>query len=94
MLVPDISYTATENENMQKCITLMMIVSMAATMQIGCSKSFWGGAAVGAAGAGVAYEYSKKKQMDTLERDFEAGRIDKDEYLRRKKQIQEGSIIY
>jgi hypothetical protein len=60
----------------------------------GCSKSFWGGAAVGAAGAGAAYEYSKKKQMDELEEDYEEGNIDKDEYEQRKKEIEEGSIIY
>jgi hypothetical protein len=53
-----------------------------------------GGAAVGAAGAGAGYEYSNKKQMDRLDEDFEAGRIDKEEYLERKRQIEEGSIIY
>jgi len=60
----------------------------------GCSKSFWGGAAAGAVGSGAAYEYSKKEQMEELEEDFEEGKIDKEEYLRRKEEIKEGSIIY
>jgi hypothetical protein len=58
-----------------------------------CSKWFWGGAAVGAAGAAGAYEYSKKQQLDELEEDYEEGNITKEEYLRRKKKIEEGSII-
>lgn len=66
----------------------------ALTCSTGCSKSFWGGAAVGAAGTGAAYEYSKKKQMDELEEDYEEGNIDKEEYEKRKKEIEEGSIIY
>jgi len=53
----------------------------------GCSKSFWGG-------AGAAYEYKKKQQMDRLEEDFEQDRISREEYLDRKKEIEEGSIIY
>ncbi|MFW6244104.1 MAG: hypothetical protein ACOC15_03090 [Desulfovibrionales bacterium] len=50
----------------------------------GCSKWFWGGAATGAAGAGAAYEYQNKRQMDQLEEDYEQGRIDREEYDRRK----------
>jgi len=53
-----------------------------------------GGAAVGAAGVGAAYEYQNKKQMDRLEEDFKAGNISKEEYLKRKEDIKSGSIIY
>lgn len=60
----------------------------------GCSKGFWGGAALGTVGTGAAYEYNKKQQMEELEEDFEEGNIDKEEYQKRKKEIQEGSIIY
>jgi len=60
----------------------------------GCSRGVVGGAALGAAGAGAAYEYQNKKQLDQLENDFEAGRIDKQEYQKRKKDIQSGSLIY
>lgn len=73
------------------CCLLLLGALMCAT---GCSKSFWGGAALGTAGTGAAYEYNKKKQMDELEEDFEEGKIDKEEYQERKKKIQEGSIIY
>jgi hypothetical protein len=60
----------------------------------GCSRGFVGGAAVGAGGAGAAYEYQNKKALDELEKDFNAGRITKDEYLRRKNEIQKKSLIY
>jgi hypothetical protein len=71
-------------------LTLLFIGSLAT----GCSRELLGGAAVGAAGAGAAYEYQHKKQMDRLEEDFEAGRIDREEYIKRKNQIEEGSLIY
>jgi hypothetical protein len=71
-------------------------MALAATIAVtsGCSKSFFGGAAVGAGGAGAAYEYQNKKALADLEKDFEEGRIDQEEYLRRKKEIQERSLIY
>jgi len=79
---------------MGKYIATVLIAALLSTAQLGCSRGFWGGAAVGTVGTGAAYEYSNKKQMDRLEEDFKAGRIDKEEYFRRKKQIQDGSIIY
>jgi len=64
---------------------------------VGCS-SFGGGAAtgavIGAAGAGAAYEYQNKQQLDRLDDDFERGRIRRDEYERRRRQIDKGSVIY
>ena len=39
-------------------------------------------------------KYQNKKQMERLEEDFEKGNITKEEYLERRKQIEEGSIIY
>ncbi len=58
----------------------------------GCS--FLGGVAVGAVGAGAAYEHSNKRQLDRLEEDYKAGNIDQEEYESRRRQIREGSIIY
>lgn len=49
---------------------------------------------VGAGAAGGAYEYHNKQQMDELENAFSEGRISREEYLNRKKQINEGSVIY
>jgi hypothetical protein len=60
----------------------------------GCSGWFWGGAAAGAAGAGAYYEHENKQALDELEREYERGEIDKDEYFRRKKEIQERSVVY
>jgi uncharacterized oligopeptide transporter (OPT) family protein len=71
----------------------VLFIFFAATVQ-GCSKEMIGGAAVGAAGVGAAYEYQNKKQMDRLEEDFKAGNISKEEYLKRKEDIKSGSIIY
>ncbi|MEZ4601203.1 MAG: hypothetical protein R2940_15545 [Syntrophotaleaceae bacterium] len=73
-------------------LTLSLALMLAVTS--GCSRSFVGGAAIGAGGAGAAYEYQNKKALDDLENDLEAGRINQDEYLRRKKEIQQRSLIY
>jgi hypothetical protein len=70
---------------------LIMLVGLA---QWGCSGEFWGGTAVGALGAGAGYEYSAKRQMDSLEDDRKAGRISSEEYQDRKRQIERGSLIY
>jgi hypothetical protein len=48
----------------------------------------------GALGAGAGYEYNAKRQMDKLEDDYKSGRISRDEYQDRKRQIEKGSIIY
>lgn len=49
---------------------------------------------VGAGAAGGAYEYQNKRQLDRLEQEFSEGKINREEYLKRKKQIDEGSVIY
>jgi hypothetical protein len=69
---------------------LVLTVAFAA----GCSREFVGGTAVGAGGAGAAYEYQNKKALDELEDELKAGQIDQDEYLRRKKEIESRSLIY
>ena len=70
------------------------ILVSVALMQAGCSPQFWGGAAVGALGAGGGYEYQSKRQMDRLEDDYRAGRMGREEYQDRKQQIERGSLIY
>ncbi|HEY9198817.1 MAG TPA: hypothetical protein VIR60_05570 [Gammaproteobacteria bacterium] len=50
--------------------------------------------ATGAAVGGAAYEYSNKRSMDDLEKDYQAGRIDRAEYERRKKEIEKRSVVY
>ncbi|WP_107790526.1 hypothetical protein [Nitrosomonas nitrosa] len=51
-------------------------------------------ALIGAGAAGGAYEYQNKQQLNKLEEDLKSGNIDYSEYLKRKKLIEEGSIIY
>lgn len=50
--------------------------------------------ATGAAVGGAAYEYSNKRAMDDLKRDYESGRITREEYERRKNEIEGRSIVY
>jgi hypothetical protein len=77
---------------MKNAVYALLITS--ALVQAGCSKEFWGGAAIGALGAGGGYEYGNKRQMDRLEDDYRAGRIDREEYQDRRKQVERGSLIY
>ncbi|MFZ5555251.1 MAG: hypothetical protein ACOZDY_00785 [Pseudomonadota bacterium] len=72
----------------------MLIAIVAAASLTGCSKDLVGGAALGAAAAGGAYEYQNKEAMDQLEADRAAGRITQDEYERRKKEIESKSLVY
>ena len=80
---------------MKREVVVFVLAALIFTNLItGCSRGMLGGAAVGAAGAGAAYEYQNKKQMDRLEEDYKAGNIDKNEYFRRKQDIESGSILY
>lgn len=69
-------------------LLVIMLLGLLAPMMTGC------GVLVGAAGAGAGYEYTNKRQLEMLEEDYKAGNIDKEEYLKRKKDIEGGSIIY
>jgi uncharacterized membrane protein len=72
----------------------MIMLLTAALLGLGpsaCStREMIGGAAVG----GAAYEYSNKRAMDALKDDYDAGRINNDEYDRRKKEIEKRSLVY
>jgi hypothetical protein len=63
-----------------------------ALAQGGCA--FLGGAATGALATSAGYEINSKRQMDRLEDDYKNERISRQEYLKRKEQIEKGSIIY
>jgi len=50
-----------------------------------------------AAGAGAAagtYEYKNKEALDKLQQQYQDGKISKQEYLQRKKEIEKGSFVY
>ncbi|HZD39618.1 MAG TPA: hypothetical protein VE131_02785 [Terriglobales bacterium] len=79
---------------MKKITLKLIMLALIPLLQWGCSPQFWGGAAAGALGTGAGYEYNSKRQMDKLEEDYRSGRISREEYLDRKRQIEKGSIIY
>ena len=54
---------------------------------------FLGGAAVGALGTSPGYEINAHSKMEQLETDYKSERISRAEYLRRKSQLEKGSII-
>jgi hypothetical protein len=71
---------------------ILILVLLLAVAQSGCQ--FLGGAATGALATGAGYEYNAKRQMDRLDEDLRAGRISREEYNDRKRQIEKGSLIY
>lgn len=75
---------------MRKYLPIMLVI--AALSQWGCE--FLGGAAVGSLATGAGYEINSKRQMDRLEDDYRHERISRQEYEKRKSQIEKGSIIY
>ena len=77
---------------MRKIRNIVAAITMAVVM-CGCG-NFWGGLAGGAVGAGAGYELSARKQIQDLDADLEAGRIDQAEYDIRKDQIERGSLVY
>ena len=59
----------------------------------GCSSKA-GNIGLGAGAAGAAYEYSNKRALEQLDKDLRDGKITKEEYDRRRKEIESRSIIY
>lgn len=75
-------------------LLIIILVILPLVFTVGCSREVVGGAALGAGAAGAAYEYSNKKELEDLKDDYESGRISSDEYLRRKKNIEDKSLLY
>lgn len=71
----------------------LAILLVAAFATAGCSKAFYGGAAVGAGTAAVAYEVYNEEQLDDLEEAYEEGEISEAEYERRKDEIEDRSVV-
>lgn len=69
------------------------IVSAAALFAASACQ-FLAGAAVGGGATGGAYEYQRKQALDRLDKDFAAGRLTREQYLERKKELERGSVIY
>jgi len=84
-----------KKENTMKRLLIIGALLVAASTS-GCASrggSAAGGALGGAAVGAGAYEFSSHRQMQQLESDYKAGRIDKNEYNIRRDQIQKGSIL-
>jgi len=73
---------------------ILLVAAVGFTLCGLCGCSFLGGGAVGAAGTGAGYEYNANRQLEKLDKDLKAGRIDQKEYDIRKDQINRGSIVY
>lgn len=72
-------------------LTIGLLAISAAVVLNGCSTRE---VLTGAAAGGAAYEYSNKRAMDELQADYDAGRIDAQEYERRKREIEQRSLVY
>lgn len=70
--------------------TFLLILSFAGALAACSTREVATGAAVG----GAAYEYSNKRAMDELKKDWDSGQISRDEYERRKKEIEKRSLVY
>ncbi len=69
------------------------ILSIAALGMVGCSPSFWGGAAGGVVGTGAGYEYHASQQVKKIDEDLKAGRIDQKEHDIRIDQVKRDSVF-
>src|SRR3954469_7093323 len=81
------------NRKEKKMKKLFLAILLAGSLpQMGCSPEFWGGTALGALGAGGGYEYNNKRQMDKLDDDRKDGKISREEYEDRKRQIRKARL--
>jgi len=81
---------------MARVLLIVMLVLPIFIITGRCESKWWTallGAGGGAAAAGGGYEYNAKCEMDRIEADFKAGRIDQREYEIRKDQMQIMSIL-
>ncbi|MBP9853969.1 MAG: hypothetical protein KBD53_03775 [Candidatus Omnitrophica bacterium] len=70
-----------------------LIIPLVALTLVGCSGAFWGGTGTGALGAGAGYEINAEAQMRQVQKDYDSGKITKEEYDIRKDQIKRDSLL-
>jgi uncharacterized membrane protein len=73
-----------------KFVTFLLIASFVLVLGACSTREVATGAAVG----GAAYEFSNKRAMDQIKDDLDSGRITQEEYNRRKKEIEDRSLVY
>lgn len=73
-----------------------IIAAAAAVTSLGtaCTQRHVAGGLIGGAAVGGAYEYQNKRAIDRLERQRASGYISEREYQRRRREIDDRSIIY
>jgi hypothetical protein len=71
---------------------LLLAIALTAVAASGCE--FAAGAGTGALATGAGYEIQAHRQLNRLEDDYKSGKIDREEYEKRKQQIERGSLIY
>ena len=70
-----------------------LVLGVVVMLSLGCSRTFWGGAATGVLGAGAGYEIHADRAMKQLDEDFKNGKISQSEYDIRKDQIKRDSLL-
>lgn len=73
--------------------TVILCMTAGTLMISGCSPAFWGGAAGGVVGTGAGYEIHANREIQKLDEDLKAGKIDQKEYDIRKDQIKRDSVL-
>ena len=75
--------------------TIALTLIMAASLTtVACSNRAAVGTAAGVGAAGVSYEAYNKKRLNDNEERFEKGEISREEYERRKDEIEDRSVVY
>lgn len=72
---------------------IAVVLPLACMLTVGCASKA-GNIALGAGAAGAAYEYQNKRQLDQLKKEYEQGKISKQEYDQRRKDIENHSLIF
>jgi len=74
-------------------VMMSLLVALFTVGTVACASKA-GNVAIGAGAAGAAYEYSNKEQIESLDRDLQQGKISKEEYDRRRAEIEKRSAVY
>lgn len=75
-------------------IAVIAVALAGATLTTACTQRHLAGGLVGGAAVGGAYEYQNKRALDRLEHQRAAGAISEREYQRRRREIDDRSLIY
>jgi len=82
---------------LKRCIgigAVVIAVSVGGSLTSACTQRHVAGGLLGGAAVGGAYEYQNKRALDRLEHQRASGRISEREYQRRRREIDDRSLIY